>query len=185
MPKNTLQDVLQRVGRRLIAIGVTAGIAWGLAAAVVLLLTGVWLDLLWELPAHYRIACIVVSTLLGAALLAFLGRLAWRQRAPRALAKRLDQAAESGGQVLSGVDLFLETPRSSPLSTGLAEMAVVHAGQVASRVPGSKAVPVKPLSWSFGSLILLVGGVALGCLLMPRLAWTQWLRFSDPYGDHA
>ena len=61
MNATSLHKRLRYFGRRVLAVGVAAGVAWGIAAAVVLLLVSVWLDLLWELPPSVRIAGTVLA----------------------------------------------------------------------------------------------------------------------------
>jgi hypothetical protein len=184
MERVALQKHLQRFGRRLLAIGMASGVGWGLAAALLLVLAGAWFDLLWELPPQLRIACCISSLIVGALLLAAAGWLALRSRVPQALAYRLDTVAGTGGQIRSGVDLLLEPESHVPLTSGLATLAVGRAGQLAGKIAGASAVPAKPLGWSFGGFGALILGVGIASLCLPRLAWTQWLRFTDPYGDH-
>src|SRR5437016_12789258 len=95
-----LQDRLRRLGRRLLAVGVAAGLGWGLAAAVLLLLVCAWLDLLWELPPGMRAASSAAALVLTGLLVLAAGWLARRWGEPKALARRLDQLAGSGGQIL-------------------------------------------------------------------------------------
>ncbi len=179
-----LSSTLRRLGQRLMAVGVSAAIGWGLALALVVLLAGTWLDLLWELAPEVRVGCLVAAAVTAMGLVAYLGWRTLRRRTPGLLARRLDHVAGSGGRILSGVDLSLEEHRQSALTSGLSELAVADAARLAERVPGSRAVPLRPLGWSLGGLAALIAVVALIVLLLPRLAWTQWLRFTDPYGDH-
>src|SRR5947207_188254 len=46
------------------------------------------------------------------------------------------------------------------------------------------AVAARPAGWSFAALAIGAAFVGLVALVAPRVALTQWLRFSDPYGDH-
>ena len=79
---------------------------------------------------------------------------------------------------------LLQEKHGSPLTSGLALLAIKRAGHLAGGIPGSRAVPVKPLGRSFGSLFCLTAALAIAAVCLPRLAWTQWLRFTDPFGDH-
>jgi hypothetical protein len=184
MASTTLQARLRHFARRLFAIGITAGVGWGLAAAAALLVICAWLDLLWELPPGLRVASSAAALVVTGLLVLAAGWLARRGSRPKALARRLDQLTASGGQILSGVDLALEQRPAAPLTTGLADLAVRRAAELAGRIPGPKAAPARPVYWSFGSVGFLGAAVTLAVLGMPRLAWTQWLRFTDPYGDH-
>src|SRR5262249_13016210 len=179
-----LQTSLRRFGRRFLAVRMISGIGWGVTTVLLLLLTSAWLDLLWELPPEVRIVCGAGALALGGVLVLALGWRAVQGMAPKVLARRLDQVGATGGQILSGVDLLQEKRSLPPLTSGLAELAVDHAGRLARTIAGSRAVPAKPVYWSFANLSLLGLGIALVCLAMPQLARTQWLRFADPYGDH-
>jgi hypothetical protein len=184
MATESLRSRLRYLGRRLLGVNLAAGLGWGLAAAVVLLLGCVWLDLLWELPPHLRQTSaaggLVVTVLLAGAA----GWRALRHGQPRILAQRLDHAAQASGEIVAGVDLALEPPSGPALTAGLADLAVARAGQLAADLPSSRAVPLRPVYWSFGGLAMLAAVVGLAAVSMPRLAWAEWLRFADPFGDH-
>jgi hypothetical protein len=179
-----MQARLRHVGRRLVAVGVAAGTGWGLVAAVLLLLAGVWLDLLWELPPQVRVACDVGAPVALALLVLAAGYRALRGTVSWALADRLDRVAQSGGVIRTGVDLALESRPLPPLSGGLAALAVRRADEIAGRVSAAAAVPARPAYWSFGGAGLLGAAVGVAALAMPRLTQTEWLRFADPAGDH-
>ncbi|HEV3257077.1 MAG TPA: hypothetical protein VG013_09375 [Gemmataceae bacterium] len=181
---NTLRARLRQLGRRALAVGAAAGLGSGLATALLLLVGSAWLDLLFELSSGSRVGCDAgaVAVLLGLVLVA--GWQARRTGAARNLARRLDRVAETGGEVQSGVDLFLERRPLAPLSAGLSELAIARAGRLAGDVPNVRAVPAAPAYWSFGGAAAVGALIALAVLGMPGLARTQWLRFSDPYGDH-
>ena len=185
MPAHNLTSILQTLGRRLLTLNVAMGIAWGLTAAVVFILLGVWLDLLWELPPGLRVACLGLAGVAAAGMVAILVLTALKRRQPLVLARRIDGVAGTGGQVVTGVDLLLEQQRFDAVSSGLARIAVDQAAERARSVPRDKVVPTRPLWWSVASVVGTGLLVAALCLALPRLAWAQWLRFSDPYGDHA
>ncbi|HEV3003593.1 MAG TPA: hypothetical protein VGX78_04000, partial [Pirellulales bacterium] len=167
-------------------MGSCSAAAWGATAAIALVAAGVWLDLIWELSSVVRIvACIVAvafgCTLATATLAAALGR-----SRDRALARRLDEAGRTGGQILSGHDL-LTGPASAeavPLTAGLARLAVDRAARLAADVPVAVAVSGKPARRAFSSTVLVAAAMGLLALVAPRLASTEWLRFADPFGDH-
>jgi hypothetical protein len=106
MKNNTLlQARLRRAGRRLWLIGSAGALVWGLAAAVFLLVFAAWLDLLWELSPSARIALVWGAAAAAAILLLVL---AWRTACtarPAALARRLDTAVNSSGEILTGWEL--------------------------------------------------------------------------------
>ena len=72
MTHSPLQSRLRRTGRRLLLLGGTAAVTWGLIAAALMTLAGAWLDLLWELSPQARFAALglaaAASVLLVAAL---------------------------------------------------------------------------------------------------------------------
>jgi len=179
-----LSECLLRLRRRWLALGGLAALAWGLVAATALLLLCVWLDLLLELPPELRCGLSGIALLGGIALLTWAYRGSLRRAAPQPLARRLDDLARTGGQVLSGVDLLLQPPAPSPLTVGMAQLAVGRAADLAQTVAPARAAPLRPAARASGVLLLLYAAVGLLAALLPRVAWTQWLRFTDPYGDH-
>jgi hypothetical protein len=187
MPAHNLTSVLQSLGRRLLTLNLVAGIAWGVTAAIICVLLGVWLDLLWELRPELRIACLVMAGLATVGMVGLLALTAMKRRTPLALARRIDGVAGTGGQIATGVDLLMEHQRFTEVSSGLAKIAVDQAAQKAASVPSGVVVPVKPLWWAAGSAVGMCLLVLILCLLMPGIALAEWLRFTDPYnvhGDH-
>lgn len=187
MAENQLIAALEGIRRRALAIGVAGGAGWAAAAVLALLMLFAWADLALDLSPQARLACLCIALPCGAALLA---RAAWqtmRGASPRSAARRMDLATNTGGQILSGIDLLQQyrgaiAVRSLPGQ--LAQMAVARAAQLAARVEAARAVPAKPLVWpmaSLGTLLLAVGVIAVAA---PRLLATQWARFTDPFGDH-
>src|SRR6185295_19161941 len=65
MTERSLSDVLQRLRRRVLWIGGAAGGFWGITAAVLWLLAGVWLDLVLQLLGELRIAILLSAALAG------------------------------------------------------------------------------------------------------------------------
>src|SRR5205085_1311506 len=101
MTTPSLHAQLRRFGRRVLLVGLLAGAAWAIAAAVVLAVAGAWLDLVWELPPAGRVACLSVPTLGAAGVVATAAWFVTRRRQPRDLARRLDHAAGTGGEILT------------------------------------------------------------------------------------
>jgi hypothetical protein len=189
MPHSALQDILERLGRRVLMIHGTAGTVWSAVAAAACLACGVWLDLMLELPAGLRM--IVLGSAIAAAVFVFVrsARRALRSKAPAHLAARLDQASASGGQVLSAIDLASADPRTfathaPDLSAGLARLAIERGTKIAAGVPRPSVAPAAPVVKSMGVLALAGAAAFVFALLLPRLAATEWQRFADPFGDH-
>lgn len=183
-----LRTRLREVGRRLWMIGTAAGLLWGLAGVTVLLIAGAWFDLLWELAPPLRIAACAIAALGGAVLLGLLLCRTAAAARPAPVAWRLDRAGQTGGQVITGLDLEgpgpgTGSPDTAELTSGMARMAVDRAAAVAGEVPITRAAPAKSLRRPLGSLALLLAGVGLLVICLPRLARTQWSRFTDPFGD--
>lgn len=184
-PARSLAQRLSALRRRGLTVGGAAALLWGLAAALACLVLAVWIDLLWEIKAAARVSAWGVVALAGAGVGLAVVVWAARRMQPRRLASKLDEASRSGGQVLTGWDLASETGRAaSPLRQGMAQMAVQGAEAVSEKTPAAAVVPWRPLTRAgatFGGLVLLVGGAIL---LMPKLAHTQWMRFTQPMDDH-
>ncbi len=189
MTRSSLRAWISRAARRLLVIGGGAAVTWGLVAAVLVVVGGVWLDLLWDLSPAARIASVAAA---GAAGMVLVAALTWRVAIAAhaaAIARRFDRAAGSGGSILTGLELEA-TPagRACPVrfaatSADLGRMAVDQAAALAARVPAARAVPAKPLGQSLASFVALLAGIGLLALLMPKLAATQWRRFTSPLAD--
>ncbi len=184
----SLDILLDRVRRRLWCRSAAAGMIWGLAAATVLLLFGAWLDLLWELSPAWRIATLGAAGISGVVSLGTLAAVTLRAAHNAAIARRLDQAGDAGGRILTGWELAQHRyevggVEAARLSAGLAMLAGQAAATAARQIPLAKAVPVRPLGRSLAVLAALwtiLGILAVG---LPGLAWTQWSRFLRPFDD--
>lgn len=183
-----LNTQLRRVRRRLLTIGTAAATVWALAAATVLLLLCVWLDLLWEFSPEWRIAAFWAAVAAAAATLAALAVNTIGAARDAAVARRLDRVGDGSGRVLTGWELArgcygIRGQSPAALSVGLADMAVADAAEAAASVPLGRVAPVRPLGRSLAAAVLLAACVAALALALPGLAWTQWNRFSRPFDD--
>jgi hypothetical protein len=190
MPESLLQHSLAMVRRRLLSIGMAAGAGWALAAMLLLLIFFAWVDLAVDLPPTVRAICGWGVLIMGLATLLKAAFAAFGEASATTVAHRLDRIAGTGGQVLTGVDLLRQygsgvaIGTTAPLSHGLARIAIERAAKIATQVSVSAAAPARPVGWAygaFGGIAVLVG--ALG-VFAPRLVASQWLRLTDPYGDH-
>lgn len=179
---------LRRVRRRMLNIGTAAALAWSFTIASLLLLLGVWLDLLWEFPPEWRIAAIWIAAIAGAT--GFVLSLACVVRAARdtAIARRLDRVGNTGGRILTGWELVqgcygIRGVSPDPISASLAEIAVADAVEAARQTPSSRAAPLRPLARSLAAVLLLAAVVAVLAVWLPKLASTQWNRFLRPFDD--
>jgi hypothetical protein len=187
----SLGTQLRRIRRRLLSIGTAAATVWGLAAVTVLLLLGVWLDLLWEFSPEWRIGTFCLAGVAGAAMLATLVIATMRAAHDAAIARRLDREG-GGGRILTGWELSREEwakreclarAANRDLTVSLATIAVDDAAEAAMQVPLAKVAPLRPLGRSLGALGLLWAVVAMLAVCLPGLAWTQWDRFTNPKED--
>jgi hypothetical protein len=158
-----------------------------MAAALLLVLLCVWLDVAIDLPPLPRILSTLLCGVAGLAILFRLGQRAWQESASGVLARRLDRAGAAAGQILSGIDLLLHpvaATAGSPLTAGLAQLAVQRAGRLAAAVDAQKVIPGRPMFGPLAALAALGVVVLTVSIAFPRLASTQWQRFTDPFGDH-
>ncbi len=188
MNSQPLSAILNRLRLRLFAVDSVAGCLWGVSGALLWLGIGVWLDLMLELPPHLRVAFLTSSALVAVLLIVLAVRRTVMNGAFHSLARRLDQAAGSCGQILSGVELSMAGTSHShshnmELTNGLANLAIRQATQLAGKVPQGRVVSARPVGRSISSVVvMLAAGLGIS-LLLPRLAATEWKRFADPYGD--
>ena len=181
----SLPQRLRTAGRRQWAIGSGAATAWAIFAASALLVLGVWLDLLWEISPEWRVAMLGIALVVAAAALA---KLLWQtgcNARPGTLARRLDLAAGSGGEIVTGLDLWnvLRRGAARRLTTGLSHIAVQRAATVAQGASLSKAVPMRPLGRAAIAAVGFTALMGLACVVSPDLVSTEWQRFSQPWAD--
>lgn len=69
------------------------------------------------------------------------------------------------------------------ITAGLASMAVEHAAKLAGSVPGSAAVPLRPIGRACVVGVALAVVIGATTLCLPALSRTQWLRFTQPWAD--
>jgi len=96
--------------------------------------------------------------------------------------------ADTGGDILTDVELdsavqSAGTRHVAPLSQGLAQLAISQAAALAIKVPTAIALRARPVRQSAAALGGLRVLVALVAVVLPRLSWTQWNRFWDPFAD--
>lgn len=179
-----LGECLRSIRRRMLAVGISAGLGWALVVWLLVLTVCMWIDLVLELPPLLRLTAARVAVAFGVAWAAMAAWGVLRRSKPTDLARRMDQVGRTGGQILSGIDLLLDTRPRGALTNGLAAMAIDRAARLAQRVSPTDAVPGRPLGWAFGSLAGLVLAGGLASLAAPGLLGTQWARFFDPFSDH-
>lgn len=189
MGATLLLGVLSRLRRRAQWIGGARALSWSVLCAALLVVAAVWIDLAFELPPAYRLGGLLATVAGGIVSLVFFVVAGYRQSARDQLAQQLDRVAGTRGQIRAGIELAeMKLPTSATpdatLSAGLAAMAVERAAALAAAVPRALVIPVRPLLKSASVVGLVALLLAAAGLLLPDLVRTQWLRFSDPYGDH-
>lgn len=196
MIAHRLNERLRSLRRRRVALAAAAGAGWGLACLLAVLVAAVWLDLIVELSPAPRIVASALSLAAAVGLGGALLIAGWLNSERRRLARLLDTAGNAGGQIVAGLDLADQPTPAATLTTnapstahdsltaGLAQLAVDHAGEVAAKIPQAAAAPAREARRSWLASLSFAAAVVIVALVAPRLAHTQWLRFSDPYGDH-
>lgn len=176
---------LKVLRQRLLLLSLSASLAITAVSTSLLILVCAWLDVLIELSPFLRIVVLIFASLLAVYLFARLGWKGLGLATPTSLARRVDKASANSGQVLAGVDLLVNARgRRSLVTHGLVDIAVQRANRVCGNTPRSKVVPLR----EFRRPAYAVSAVAIGLIFtgfaVPRLLSTEWLRFTDPHGDH-
>lgn len=189
-----LERLMADARRRLWLLDAARGACWGLLAALVTVLIGMWVDLIWELPPQIRLDTWILAIV---ALSGALGRilwLTWGAVEARRMARRIDTAVGSHGELLNGFE-FSEiqqqqndaarqpASRNNPLTAGLTEMAVARAGQLADQVQPSSIISHRPALFAVQVLAAVFVVLGLFSVVCPVVATTQWQRFISPFSD--
>jgi len=111
MPERNLVSILTVLRRRFVLIAGTAGAGWGLLLALAVLLAGVWLDLIVELSPVLRLCIVGGAVVLACGLFIWLAVRSVSHSSASAVARRLDDVASTGGQIVSGVELMQQRTR--------------------------------------------------------------------------
>lgn len=178
-----LERRLNGLRRRTLALGGTSGAAWGLTAALVALPVAMWLDLIWELPPALRITAWVVAGAAAVAITVITFARAQRQAAAGRLADRLDAAGNTSGTIRAGWELTQTDKFESPLSQGLALIAVEKAKRASAAIDDRRVMPLGVLRRAMGSCGALLALLLLVAVVLPNVARTEWLRFTRPFDD--
>ena len=155
----TAEDLRQRIGsmaNRVRIIGTVDALCWSLAILVAGLVLVAWMDIIWQLPFGLRRVVVPLALLLTLLVFAWLFWKRWTSAASDQMARRMDKAAGTGGQILSGWDLLhgdksASTAPHARLSRGIASVAIGQASQRASEVDAKHAAP-----WNASRTSLLV-----------------------------
>ena len=99
MSASPLQTQLRVIKRRWYLLGLAAGLIGAVAVALLSLLLGGWLDLVWELSPNGRISFITAAALLGITFFAASLIRTGQNGCFAALAQRVDRAMGFGGAI--------------------------------------------------------------------------------------
>lgn len=177
-------EVLEPVRKRILSIGILSSLFWAITITMLVLITAFWVDLLWELPASFRAGAIWVS--LAAGVILFLVKLqsTFKKTDPGQMARRIDESANTGGTMLSGLELAGRTSTNrNEVTEGLAEMAVAQAATKAKQIEQHKVVSWRPVNHAAILCGVVLSLIVIVAVLAPGLAQTQLSRFANPTNE--
>jgi hypothetical protein len=189
MSVSSFDSTFDSLKRRALAVAGLSGLATALCAVLLVMLIGFGADLIWDLSPASRLAARGLAMIIAVSVLAaFIVRAVRASRNPL-LARRLDQTGATGGEIVSGYELQsgVDTRASGPaagLTRALADMAVAKAQSLAAMIPGPQAISSRPARVAGYAACAAFVVYFLMAVLAPRVAYTEWLRFFDPFGDH-
>lgn len=157
-----------------------------IAAAVLLAacFSLLWLDTVWALPAAVRWAASRGSILVVGCGCLVLLLIRLRTISPEWIARRVDQATGSGGEMLTGLQLATRSVNPpTPLSSGLANIASQRAAKKLGMLNPVAVLPWDQLKRPAYYLASISIVVALVALVAPSVTWNQVRRFWAPYDD--
>ncbi|EAQ78533.1 hypothetical protein [Blastopirellula marina] len=182
-----LRVKLRQVTRRYREVAALAAAAWGLLAALGVLLISVWLDLAFELTSVWRAAVPGIAAIVGLTLTIVLIYQRFRSFTPAKAARLVDETAQARGMVISGWDLQQadagRTRGNFRATAGLAQLAIANAGVLAKHISLRQAVPWKPAARPWGIVLVMTLLVAMVALFASQFAAGQWRRFAHPWDD--
>ncbi len=82
---------------------------WILASLGVGFLLIAWLDIIWQLPTAIRQAVLPIAFLACLISFAWLLYRVWCQTKSNLIARRMDEVGQTGGQILSGLELATDS----------------------------------------------------------------------------
>lgn len=187
-----LRAQLADVAKRARLIGTVDSMFWILASLGVGFLLIAWLDIIWQLPTAIRQAVLPVAFLACLLSFAWLLYRVWCQTKSNLIARRMDEVGQTGGQILSGLELATDSqqvqsdspePATAPLARGIASVAVDQATARAAAVPKTMAAPWSQSRRSGVTFVAVATVTALFALIAPRALGTSWKRLSAPSVD--
>jgi hypothetical protein len=185
MSSTSFDTTFERLRRRTFTSHGLSGLGWGCCGALVLLLVLIWMDLVWELSSAFRMAAWGLTTAAAVGLLTWFLMKAAKSARRNVLARQLDETGQTGGQIVTGFELqHSRSAATASLTQGLAELAISQAAALAALVPTTLAIPAKPAQRAGLAASVIAVTFLVVAFFAPHLAYTEWLRFADPFGDH-
>lgn len=184
MKTEGLQTTFQRLRKRASFLHLTCAGSWALLAAIAAVTAAVWIDLIVALPPEIRLLSCAAAAVVGVTVVASGVRKLIHDTRDLYLARRLDRVASTRGQIAAGVDLAARSQGLPLVAASLAHIAIERATALASDIHPHRAIPARDTRRAGVALLGFLGAMSVAAILMPRLARVEWLRFSDPYGDH-
>ena len=176
---------LRKLRGRALTFALGVGVFGGVLAALAILALAVWTDVLVDLPAGLRITALITAVVGAAVTVARVFMPASRRFTEPFLASRMDSVAKANGQIHAGVDLLINRPKgASELTADLSQIAIDRATRLASTVSENDIAPPTPLTKAAAITGIVLVFAAIVGSLMPRVVAVEFLRFSDPFGDH-
>lgn len=183
----SLGDALGRVRRRYMSLALlrAAGMAF-LVLSGGALVAG-WADLIVPLPAWVRIALLLSIVAVAVVLLIHALVTATRRASARRLARTLDDAGGTGGQIQTGVELG-DLRGTWPLGSAtddLALRAVRRSAELAAQLKHRSALPARPALKPYWAIAVLFAVILGLWIVWPDTVSAQARRLLDPSGQHA
>lgn len=183
-PDKSFADHLKPFRNRSLSISASGLALMAVGICLVAFALAMWLDIIWELPPSVRWFITRPGVLLAAAATGVL--FWWRSRhvTDERLANRIDEAQQTGGEILAGWQLA--TRPTQPAGEFSRAMAGVAANRASARVAtidprqvidGSKVKKAAIFS------LWIAGALALAWLVMPGIMQHQFNRFLSPNSD--
>lgn len=176
--------VLRPFRRRSWMITTARTVLWGMLAILAAVLLVMWVDLIWALPEAAR-----WWTTRGGLAAAVAAVAAWSvmlvlRTDNDSLARRIDDAKRTGGEILTGWQLSSRPVHpEDATSRGLAALAAERARSLAASFAPPEVFPVDKVRQAGMALLCAGVGVSLLAALIPGIATHQLHRFLHPSAD--
>jgi hypothetical protein len=180
----TLSSALRPFRRRWSALALTRSMLWLVAAIIAILLLAMWTDLFWEMTSDVRWSISRLVPLLASLLAIGWVVLRWLRQTDDAIARQIDIAKGTGGQIHAGLQLDTRSRESqNSLTRGLAVMAVDRSRRMAGSYSASDVYKSDTLVHPSAVLMMSLVTVGVLAIIVPGIAKHQIQRFVTPTAD--